>query len=148
MVIPVRIGARFMSLLGNVHLAPDYRMYPRGLCRAIKLDRPEQIPVIGDRDRGHLLLDRQFHQLVDIASPVEQRIVRMTMQVYEGHGPSSNRRGRDPFNCKANPCREMLPSRRKRRRAKRSPPLLRQLGPCCEEAAVQSQFGVKTRSTQ
>src|SRR5207248_345714 len=41
------------------------------------------------RDRRHLLLDRNLHELVDIASAVEQRIVGMAMKVDERHlGPA------------------------------------------------------------
>src|SRR5262249_19232638 len=67
------------------HLAPDDRMYARALRRVIKLDRAEEVAVIGHGDRRHLLLDRDLHQLVDIAGSVEQRVVGVAVQVDEGH---------------------------------------------------------------
>jgi hypothetical protein len=33
----------------------------------------------------HLLLDGELHQLIDIARPIQQRIVGVAMQVDEGH---------------------------------------------------------------
>jgi hypothetical protein len=54
-------------------------MYPRRLGRVVKLHRSEEIPVIGHCHRGHLLFDHDFHQLVDIASAVKQRVVGMAM---------------------------------------------------------------------
>ena len=49
----------------------------------IELDRAEQIAVIGHGDGGHLLLDGDLHELVDIAGAVEQRIVGVAMQMDE-----------------------------------------------------------------
>ena len=60
-------------------------MHARGLGGVIELDRAEEIAVIGHGDGGHLLLDHDLHQLVDIAGAVEQRIIGVAVQVDEGH---------------------------------------------------------------
>src|SRR5579871_1119026 len=43
----------------------------------------EQVPVVGHGDGRHLLLDGDLHQLIDIAGPVEQRIIGVAMQMDE-----------------------------------------------------------------
>jgi hypothetical protein len=85
-VVAVRIRARLVPLLRNVHLAPDHRMHSRRLGRVIELDRAEQVPVIGHGHRRHLLLDHGLHELVDIAGAIQQGIVGMAMQVDKRHG--------------------------------------------------------------
>ena len=56
---------------------------PVRLGGVVELDRAEQVAVIGHGDGGHLLLDHDLHQLVDIAGAVEQRVIGMAMQVDE-----------------------------------------------------------------
>jgi hypothetical protein len=85
-VVPVRIRPRLVPLLRNVHLAADHRMHARRLGRVIELDRAEQVPVIGHGHGRHLLLERGLHELVDIASPIQQGVVGMAMQVDKRHG--------------------------------------------------------------
>jgi hypothetical protein len=50
----------------------------------IKIDRAEEIAVIGHRHRRHFLLGDDLHQLFDIARAVEQRIIGMAMEVNKG----------------------------------------------------------------
>ena len=93
-VVAVGIAARLVALLRNVHLAADHRMDALRLGGVVELHRAEEIAVIGHGHRGHLLLDHDLHQLVDIAGAVEQRIVGMAMQMDEGHSEISLPRGR------------------------------------------------------
>jgi hypothetical protein len=85
MVIAVGIGARLVSLLRNVDFTADHRMHARGPGSVIELDRAEQVAVIGHGHGRHLLLDRDLHQLVDLAGPVEQGVIRVAMQMDERH---------------------------------------------------------------
>ena len=60
----------------------------------VKLDRAEQVAVIGHGDGGHLLLDDEVHQLGDFAGSVEQRIIGVAVQMDEwlfGHFNDSQR---------------------------------------------------------
>jgi len=56
-----------------------------GFSGVIELHRAEEVPVIGHSHGRHFLLDHEFHQLVDLACAIEQRIVGVAMQVDEGH---------------------------------------------------------------
>jgi hypothetical protein len=53
--------------------------------------------VIGHGDRRHLLLDRDLHQLVNIAGSVEQRIVGVAVQVTTDIDGVRSRGGVLPF---------------------------------------------------
>jgi len=70
----------------HVSLATDDRLYPRVGRRLVKLNRAMQIPVIGDRDRGHLEVLRLFHQLLHSHRAVEEGVFGVEMQVNEGIG--------------------------------------------------------------
>ena len=48
-------------------------------------------------DGGHLLFHRDFHQLVDIASPIEEGIIRMTVEMDESHNVRFAGGGELPF---------------------------------------------------
>src|SRR5579862_796891 len=80
-----------MALLRDVYLAADHRMDAPRLGVVVELHRAEQIAVIGHSHGGHLLLDRQIHQLRNFASAVEQRIIGVAMQMNKrrGHGRSN-----------------------------------------------------------
>ena len=72
-----------VALLRNVDFAADHRMHAVALGGVVELDRAEQVAVIGHGDGRHLLLDRGLHELVDVAGPIEQRIIGVAMQVDE-----------------------------------------------------------------
>jgi hypothetical protein len=57
----------------------------------------EEIAVIRHGDRRHLLLDRDLHQLVDIAGSVEHRMVGVAVQVTKDIDGVRSRGGVLPF---------------------------------------------------
>ncbi len=65
--------------LAHIQLAPQDRLDPLRLGRIEKMHRPVDVPVVRHRDR---LLPQRRHpvnQLVNVTSPVQQRIFRMKM---------------------------------------------------------------------
>ena len=52
----------------------------------LKLPRGVQISVVRNGERGLFEFLRAFNQVVDAVRPVEERVFRMTVQVYERHG--------------------------------------------------------------
>ena len=70
----------------HVRLAADDRFDTRLGRFLVKFDRPVQIPVVGDRHRGHLEFCRLFHQLLHPHRPVEEGIFRVEVEVNEGIG--------------------------------------------------------------
>src|SRR5579863_6128205 len=84
MVVTVAVDARLESLLGNVHLATDDRMNPLRLRGVVEADRAEEVAMIGHGDSGHFLLCDDFHELIDFARAVEQRIIGVVVEVNEG----------------------------------------------------------------
>src|SRR5262249_33249372 len=75
------------ALRRDVHLAADDRLdaLARRLLR--ELDRAEHVPVVGDRTRRHPGLRDAREQLLYLVRAVEQRVLRVEMQVDEGHRP-------------------------------------------------------------
>jgi hypothetical protein len=49
----------------------------------MELHRAEKIAVIGHGHSRHLLFDRDLHQLIDIAGPIEQGVIDMTVEIDE-----------------------------------------------------------------
>ena len=95
MVVAIGIRTRLVALLRKMSaFAADHGMNAGGLGGVIELHRSEEIPVIGHCHRGHLLLDHDLHQLVDIASAVKQRVVGVAVQMDERHSEISLPRGR------------------------------------------------------
>ena len=82
-VVAVGIGAGLVALLGDVDLAADDGVDAGGLGGVIELDGAEEIAVVGHGDGGHFLLDRDLHELVDIAGAVEQGVVGVAVEVDE-----------------------------------------------------------------
>jgi len=75
----------------EVGLAADDGLDPRLFRLLIKVDRPEDVAVIGHRDRRHLAALGLFHQLLDPHRPIEEGILGVQMKVNEGVG--RHRRG-------------------------------------------------------
>jgi hypothetical protein len=75
---------------GNVELAADDRLDPMLLSIFIEFNGPTEIAVIGERQRGHLLLHALFHQLFGAAHRIEQTILRMDVQVHKRAHRSSS----------------------------------------------------------
>ncbi len=92
-IIPVRFGVHLVALLRDIDLAADHRMHALFLGPVVELHGAEQVAVIRHGHGGHLLLDHEIHQLVDFASPVEQGIIGVAMQMDErcwsGHSVSN-----------------------------------------------------------
>ena len=93
-VIAIRFALNGLPLLRDVNLAADHRMDALGLGAVIKLDRAEQIAMVGHGHRRHLLLGGELHQLRYLASSVEQRVIGVAMKMNERRGHRYNRRGR------------------------------------------------------
>ena len=68
---------------GDVDLAPQDRLEAAVLGVIVEDDRREHVAVLGDRERRHLELDRFIEELVDAAGAVEQRELRMQMEMDE-----------------------------------------------------------------
>ena len=85
MVVAILIGARLVALLRNIDLAADHGMNASRLAGVIEFHRPKEIAVIGHCHGRHFLLGDDLHQLGDCAGPIQQRIIRVAMQVNEGH---------------------------------------------------------------
>ncbi len=81
-----RVGAMVLRL-AHVELASQDRLDPLRLGRIEKVNRPVDVPVV--RHRNRLLPQRRdaINELVNVASPVQQRVFRMKMQVSKfSHG--------------------------------------------------------------
>jgi hypothetical protein len=79
-----RIGAAIVPAAAcHVYFAADDRLHAprRGLM--IELLGGEQIPVIGDSDRGHAATGRLGDQFLDITGAIEQAVVGVQVQVNE-----------------------------------------------------------------
>ena len=80
-VVPVRVRAALVPLLRDVHLAADDRLHPLLPRGVIELHRAEQVAMVGQRHGRHPLLGHRIHQLVDPARAIQQRVVRVAVQV-------------------------------------------------------------------
>src|SRR3954467_10542347 len=82
-VVPLVAGLlrRLDPVVDQIGLETDDRLYPGGLARLVVLDRPVHHAVIGEPERRHVELGRTSRQLVDLAGPVEQRILAVDMQM-------------------------------------------------------------------
>ena len=92
--VVVRLARRARALVPaarrDVHLAAQNRLDAALLRLVVERDRREHVPVLGDRERGHLQLLRAVEQLLDAARAVEQRELRVEVQVDElGHHVST-----------------------------------------------------------
>jgi hypothetical protein len=67
----------------DVRLHPEDRLDPRLLRLLVELDRPEQVAVVGERERGHAELGRALDHRVDLARAVEQAVVGVPVEVDE-----------------------------------------------------------------
>ena len=67
----------------DVHLAAEDRLDAALSRLVVEGDRREHVAVLGDGQRRHLQLDRAVEQLLDPARAVEQRVLRVQMQVDE-----------------------------------------------------------------
>src|SRR5690348_5416009 len=84
MIRALRIGAAiFVAVRRNVNFAADNRLHVVRGSLMEEICRREEVSVISDGDRRHFLPGRLGGQLADFASAIEQRIIRVHMQVYE-----------------------------------------------------------------
>ncbi len=83
-IVAIRVAASLVALLRDVDLASDDRVDPLILSGVVKLDRAEEVAMVGHGDGGHFLLDYEVHELGDFAGPVEEGIIGVAMQVDEG----------------------------------------------------------------
>ena len=71
--------AQVAALDGHVDLATDNRFDANSLAGFVVFDGPKEIAVIGNGERRHAQLRRLLGHLTDMATPVEQTILAMTM---------------------------------------------------------------------
>src|SRR5688572_20460111 len=87
----VRLGARRRPAPvapvsgGDVRLHPDDRLDVALLRLLLELPGGVQISVIGDRERRLLELGSALDELLDPVGAVEERVLGVAVQVYEGH---------------------------------------------------------------
>ncbi len=67
----------------DIGFATNDRLDAGAGCFLVKLNRPEQVPVIGDCDRWHLEFGRFFHQLFHSDSAIQERILSVEMEMNE-----------------------------------------------------------------
>src|SRR5271166_3868031 len=80
-----RAGFTLQSTVGsNVGFVAEDRIDPGLAGRLIRLKRPVQVAVIGERQRVHLQLFRARNELSNWAGAVEQAEVAVTMKMCEG----------------------------------------------------------------
>ena len=73
--------------VGDVHLAADDRLDPALARLVVELDGGKEISVLRHRHRRHLEANHLVERLPDPAGAVEQRVLRVQVQVHEvGHG--------------------------------------------------------------
>ena len=73
---------------GDIGLDADNRLDPLVPRRAVELERPEQVAVVGQGQGGHAETGGLGDELSGLAGPVQQAVIRVVVQVYEGffHG--------------------------------------------------------------
>ncbi len=76
------------AVVDDVHLAPEDRLDPLLGGGLVEVDRARHRAVVGERHRRHLELGRLPRQRRDPARPVEDRVLRVDVEVDErgGHG--------------------------------------------------------------
>ena len=71
------------ALLGDVGFAADDRFQALGRGGAIKLDRREEVSVVGNRHRRHSQLNRPVHQDRNLAGAVQETVIGVQVQMNE-----------------------------------------------------------------
>src|SRR5207249_11614984 len=71
----------------DVHLAAEDRLHAVLARRLGELHRPEHVAVVGDGAGRHARRLHARYQLLDLVGAVEQRVLRVQMQVDERHRP-------------------------------------------------------------
>ena len=87
--VPLRLRA---AIVGDVDLAADDRLDTRLARLAVELDRAGERAVVGERDGRHLEPRGLLHETRDAARPVEDRVLRVDVEMDEGrsgHGRAS-----------------------------------------------------------
>ena len=83
--VPLHLRA---TVVDHVDLAPVDRLDPLCRRRLVEVDRPRHRAVVGERDGGHLEVCGLLRERRDPARPVEDRVLRVDVQVDErgAHG--------------------------------------------------------------
>ena len=79
--VPLRLR---VAVVGDVDLAADDRLHADLPRLPEELHRARERAVVGERDGGHLEARRLLHEIRDPARPVEDRVLRVDVQVDEG----------------------------------------------------------------
>ena len=72
---------RHVAVVDEVGLEADDRLDPGRLAGLVVLDRPVHHAVVGEPERRHVELGGAGGQLVDLAGPVEQRVLAVDVQM-------------------------------------------------------------------
>ncbi len=67
----------------HVHLAADDGLDPLLAGQGVEVHRPEEVAVVGHGQGRHPVLLGLGHQLVELAGPIQERVLRVQMQVHE-----------------------------------------------------------------
>ena len=77
---------------GDVELAAENRLDARLLRRLVEVDRAEEVPVVGERERGKVQVLRLLDEPLELGGAVEETVLRMDVEVDEVamlHAPGS-----------------------------------------------------------
>ena len=83
-IVLVAFARRAVVLvLADVQLAAQDRLDSLGFSRIEKVDRPINVSVVSHRDRGLPQRRHPVDEFGEVASPIQQRVLRMQMQMRE-----------------------------------------------------------------
>ena len=82
MIIVVALAWRAMIFIfGDIKLAAQDRLHALRLGSLEKMHRPVDVPVVGHRDGLLPQLRHPINKLGNVTSPIQQRVLRMQMQM-------------------------------------------------------------------
>ncbi len=74
----------------NADIGPDNGFDIGAFTSVIKLDSTVHDPMIGNRDGGHLMFDRPFHQIGNASGRIQHAVMRVRVQMHERTGRSGH----------------------------------------------------------
>ena len=85
-VVAIRFTTRLVALLRDINLTTDDGFDASFGRLGVELDRAEQVAVIGNAERRHLLFFGQVHEAADFTSAVKKGIVGVAVEVNKRRG--------------------------------------------------------------
>src|SRR5262249_54768846 len=83
LVTPVLTGALETAARRNIQLAPDDRLHAGLRAARVEVHAPEQVAVVGERDRGELELLGLPDELLESGRAIEKAVFRMHVEMDE-----------------------------------------------------------------